>query len=73
MSTNIRLINNQPDFYNYPLDNAKSIQFTTITLGNRLKSLGIVLLLDYLLLAVAAIGLGLMAFGTKKLKRIEEI
>jgi hypothetical protein len=51
-----------------------AIQFVNITLAQRLsKSLGAVLLADYLLLIVVAVGLILMALGTKKLKQIEEL
>jgi hypothetical protein len=35
--------------------------------------LGLVLLIDYCLLIIVAVGLVLMALGTKKLKLIEEI
>jgi len=51
-----------------------SIQFLNNTLGQRIgESLGVLLLIDYALLIIVAVGLGLMAFGTKKLKRLEEI
>ena len=51
-----------------------AIQFIDITLAQRIgKSLGVVLLFDYVLLIIIAIGLALMALGTKKLKQIEEI
>lgn len=51
-----------------------TIQFVNVTLAQRLgSSLGGTLLVDYVLLIVAAVGLILMALGTKKLKRIEEI
>lgn len=50
-----------------------AIQFVNITLAQRInKSLGIVLLIDYCLLIIIAIGLILMAVGTNKLKKIEE-
>jgi hypothetical protein len=50
-----------------------AIQFVNTALAQRLnKSLGIVLLVDYLLLIIVAVGLGLMALGTKKLQKIEE-
>lgn len=50
-----------------------AIQFVNITVGQRVHSLGIVLLFDYILLILVAVGLAFMALGTKKLKRIEEI
>ncbi len=51
-----------------------AVQFVNITLAQSLnRSLGGILLLDYLLLAIVAAGLILMALGTKKLKLIEEI
>lgn len=51
-----------------------AIQFVNITIAQRLsKSLASVLLIDYGLLIIVAIGLILMALGTKKLKLIEEI
>lgn len=51
-----------------------AIQFVNATFGQRLsKSIGILLLVDYILLIIAAVGLGLMASGTKKLKLIEEV
>ena len=51
-----------------------AIQFVNITLAKRFShSLGAILLIDYLLLTIVAVGLGLMALGTKKLQRIEEI
>jgi hypothetical protein len=51
-----------------------AIQFVNITLAHRInKSLGLVLLIDYCLLIIVAVGLVLMALGTKKLKLIEEI
>jgi hypothetical protein len=50
-----------------------AIQFVNITLAERLeKSLGNLLLAEYGLLIIVAVGLILMALGTKKLKRIEE-
>jgi len=50
-----------------------AIQFINITLAKRVGgSLGMVLLINYVLLAVVAVGLVMMALGTKKLKRIEE-
>jgi hypothetical protein len=53
---------------------AIAIQFVTVTwLQREDKSLGAVLLVDYLLLVTVAVGLLLMALGTKKLKRIEEV
>jgi hypothetical protein len=51
-----------------------AIQFVNNTLAHRIdNSLGMVLLVDYLLIAVLAVGLVLMALGTKKLKLIEEL
>lgn len=51
-----------------------AIQFVNITLAQRLdNSLGSVLLVDYGLLVIVAVGLILMALGTKKLKLIEEL
>ncbi len=51
-----------------------AIQFVNVTLGQRIgKSLGVILLVDYVLLIIAIIGLGLMALGTKKLKQFEGI
>jgi hypothetical protein len=50
------------------------VQFITSTLGARTdKSIGFVLVLIYILLAVLIAGLGLMALGTRKLKKIEEV
>jgi hypothetical protein len=50
------------------------VQFITSTLGARTdKSLGYILVLIYILLAILIAGLGLMAWGTRKLKRIEEV
>jgi hypothetical protein len=50
-----------------------AIQFVNITVAQRLDtSLGAVLLADYLLLILVAVGLVLIALGTKKLKRIED-
>lgn len=51
-----------------------AIQFVSIAVAQRSKvSLGAILLLDYGLLIIIAVGLILMALGTKKLKQIEEI
>jgi hypothetical protein len=51
-----------------------AIQFVNTTLAKRLNtSLGAILLVDYLLLILVAIGLILMALGTKKLRKIEEL
>ncbi|HVS58527.1 MAG TPA: hypothetical protein VHD60_02180 [Candidatus Saccharimonadales bacterium] len=51
-----------------------AIQFANITIAHRLRhSLGGILLIDYGLLIIIALGLVLMALATKKLKRIEEI
>jgi uncharacterized membrane protein YobD (UPF0266 family) len=51
-----------------------TIQFVTVTIAQRFSdSLGAVLLFDYGLLIFVAIGLILMALGTKKLKLIEGI
>lgn len=51
-----------------------AIQFVSITFAKRISgSLGLVLLADYSLLIIILVGLTLMALGTKKLKRIEEI
>lgn len=51
-----------------------AIQFVNITLTQRVShSLGSVLLIDYVLLIIIAVGLALMALGTKKLKLIEEV
>ena len=50
------------------------IQFANVTLGQRVdKSLGTVLAIDYGLLIVLAAGLGLMALGTRKLNKIEQV
>jgi hypothetical protein len=50
------------------------IQFANATLGQRVdKSLGAVLSIDYGLLIIIAVGLGLIAFGTKKLNKIEQV
>jgi hypothetical protein len=50
------------------------VQFITSTYGARTdESLGFILVLVYLLLAILITGLGLMAWGTKKLKKIEEV
>lgn len=51
-----------------------AIQFVNITIAQRVsKSLGSILLIDYGLLIIIATGLILMALGTKKLKKIEEV
>ena len=51
-----------------------AVQFLNIALAQRSSnSLGSVLLLDYGLLIIVTVGLALMALGTKKLQRIEEI
>jgi hypothetical protein len=51
-----------------------AIQFLNVTIAQRVdKSLGAVLLIDYVLLIMVAAGLGLVALGTKRLKKIEEI
>lgn len=51
-----------------------AIQFVNNTFAAKAKhSLGAILVLEYILLAIVAIGLILMALGTKKLKRIEEV
>jgi hypothetical protein len=51
-----------------------AIQFVNITLSQRTeKSLGLILLADYVLLILVAVGLINIALGTKKLKRIEEV
>jgi hypothetical protein len=51
-----------------------AIQFVNITIAQRVnKSLAATLLVDYLLLILIAVGLILMALGTKKLKKIEEV
>lgn len=51
-----------------------AIQFVNATLANRFDdSLGAILLADYILLAVVAVGLVLIAIATKKLKLIEEV
>ena len=48
-------------------------QFVDIAVANWLgKSLGIILLIEYVLLILIAVGLGLMASGTKRLQQIEE-
>lgn len=49
------------------------IQFFDVTFAKRISSLGSVLLIDYVLLVIVAVGLILMALGAKKLKRIEEV
>jgi hypothetical protein len=51
-----------------------AVQFITSTFGARTnESLGFILVLVYILLAILLVGLGLMALGTKKLKKIEEV
>jgi hypothetical protein len=51
-----------------------AVQFVNTTLVHRFnKSLGAILLVDYLLLAIVAIGLVLIASSTNKLKLIEEV
>jgi len=51
-----------------------AIQFVNVTIGQRIDhSLGSVLLVDYILLAIIAVGFAFMALGTKRLKRIEDI
>lgn len=51
-----------------------AIQFVNGTVEARIsRSLGSILLVEYILLIIVAIGLLLMAFGTKKLKKIEEV
>lgn len=51
-----------------------AIQFVNATLAQRIDhSLGLVLLVDYILLIIVLVGLVLMALGTRKLKSIEEI
>jgi hypothetical protein len=51
-----------------------AVQFVSITLAQRTNNtLGSVLLIDYGLLIIVAAGLILMALGTKKLKKIEEL
>jgi hypothetical protein len=51
-----------------------AIQFANITIAQRIdNSLAMVLLVNYLLVAIIAFGLILMALGTKKLKLIEEL
>jgi hypothetical protein len=51
-----------------------AIQFVDITLMQRADhSLGLILLIDYILLAIVAVGLVSIAMGTKKLKLIEEV
>lgn len=50
------------------------VQFITSTVGAKTnESLGFVLIIIYMLLAVLLGGLGYIALGTKKLKRIEEV
>lgn len=51
-----------------------AIQFVSITLAARIdSSLGNLLLANYVLLLIVVVGLILMALGTKKLKRMEEL
>jgi hypothetical protein len=51
-----------------------AIQFITSTLGARTsESLGFILVIIYALLAILLLGLGFIAFGAKKLKKIEEV
>jgi hypothetical protein len=51
-----------------------AIQFVSSTIAGRVsQSLGSLLLVEYILLVIVAAGLVLMAFGTKKLKKIEEV
>jgi len=51
-----------------------AIQFVNITIAQRInRSLGALLLIDYALLIIVAVGLILMALGTNKLKEIEEV
>jgi hypothetical protein len=51
-----------------------AIQFVNVTLLQRAEgSLGSLLLLDYALVSFVAVGLALIALGTKKLKRLEEV
>lgn len=51
-----------------------AIQFLDNTVAQKAgKSLGALVLLDYAMLAIYALGLILMALGTKKLKKIEEV
>lgn len=50
------------------------IQFVNSTFEARVsRSLGSLLLVEYILLIIVATGLLLMAFGTKKLKKVEEV
>lgn len=51
-----------------------AIQFVNVTLMHSGKrTLGLVLLLDYMLLIIIVAGLGMIALGTKRLKRFEEV
>jgi hypothetical protein len=51
-----------------------AIQFLTSTFANSTgESLTFILLIIYVLLAILIVGLSLMALGTKKLKKIEEV
>jgi hypothetical protein len=50
------------------------VQFITASIGARTdEPLGFILILIYFLLAILLAGLGLMAVGTRKLKKIEEV
>jgi hypothetical protein len=50
------------------------VQFITSTFGARTnKTLGFILVILYILLAILLAGLSLIALGTKKLKKIEEV
>jgi hypothetical protein len=49
-------------------------QFVDNTFGEKVgRSLGLLLLVGYAILATTAVGLIMMALGTKKLKKIEEV
>jgi hypothetical protein len=51
-----------------------AVQFVNVTLASRFnRSLGSLLIIEYILLIVVAIGLVLMALATKQLKKIEEV
>jgi membrane protease YdiL (CAAX protease family) len=51
-----------------------AIQFVSSTIAGRIsRSLGSLLLVEYILVVIVAVGLVLMALGTKKLKKIEEV
>lgn len=51
-----------------------AIQFVNSTIAARVsQTLGSLLLVEYILVVVVAVGLILMAFSTKKLKKIEEV